>query len=283
VGGEIHQPLPRQRASEPSPPGPADWASFRSRWSRLRPPLRPTAETVAAQAAAIERHDARVLLLGVTPELYALGRDLTAVDHSPEMIAGIWPGDRRDRRAVLDDWRTMAPCWGPFTAACGDGSLNALGWPDDARAVLARLEQLLAPGARLAIRCYLAPDRPETVDEVRKAALAGEVRGFHASKLRLAMARPDPSGGPRVAVAAIAEAFDRAFPDRAALARAAGWSLDEIAEIDAYRGSSLVYGFPTRWELLGRLRPGFAGARLVAAGRYELAERCPILVAERTG
>ncbi|MGZ8311741.1 MAG: class I SAM-dependent methyltransferase [Allosphingosinicella sp.] len=254
------------------------WRDFPPRRSLVRPPLRPTAEAVATIGHAVVGHDAHVLLLGVTPELYALGHDLTAVDCSPEMIAKVWPGDRKDRRAVLDDWRKMAPEWGPFTAACGDGSLNVLAWPDDQAAVFGRLRRLLAPDARIAIRCYLAPDRPETLAEVREAALSGSVHGFDALKMRVAMTRP--GGSPAVPVGEIATAFDTAFPDRAELAGATGWSETEIAAIDFYRGSPAVYSFPTLWELRVLLPRMFATPRFIASGRYELAERCPVLVAD---
>jgi len=69
--------------------------------------------------------------------------------------------------------------------------------------------------------------------------------------------------------------------DRARLARASGWSLDEIAEIDACAGSALVHSFPTRAQMLDGVPARIAGAHFVAAGRYRLALRCPILAAKR--
>jgi hypothetical protein len=42
----------------------------------------------------------------------------------------------------------------------------------------------------------------------------------------------------------------------------------------------MVYRFPTRRELLAHLPDGFSNPRFVPSGKYELAERCPIFVAD---
>ena len=104
--------------------------------------------------------------------------------------------------------------------------------------------------------------------------LKGERCGFHAFKWRLAMAAMD--GSANISARAVWEAFERLFPDRDGLSRATGWSLETIAEIDDYAVSPLSKSFPTRTQLL----ESFPGARLVESGDYELAERCPLLVAD---
>ncbi len=258
----------------------AAWGAFHARWSRLRAPLRPNADIVAAVQQQITGHDGHVLLLGVTADLAGLGRTMTAVDWSAPMIAHVWPGDRPGRRAVLADWRTMPMPDNPFSAAIGDGSLATLAWPHDYRAIFARLTAVLAPAARMVVRCYLTPDEPEPLDSVRVAALSGRVTNFHALKWRVAMAVAGEAGDPNVPVRKILDAFEHAFPDRNALAAATGWGLDDIAEIDAYRGGLAVYSFVTRTQIAKVLPPELAAARYVDAGSYELAERCPLLVAD---
>jgi hypothetical protein len=123
----------------------------------------------------------------------------------------------------------------------------------------------------------MTPDAGETLAEVGAAALAGEVAGFHALKWRLAMALVHESGDPNLPVIRILEAFDRLFPDRAVLASATGWSLDEIAEIDAYREGAAVYSFPRRRDVAGTIGPAFGPVQFTDSGTYELAERCPLV------
>ncbi|HTX50100.1 MAG TPA: class I SAM-dependent methyltransferase [Caulobacteraceae bacterium] len=259
------------------------WQAFHRRWPRLRPPLRPNADIVDAIGRQIDGHDARVLQLGVTPELASLGRDLTAVDWSEEMLARVWPGDRADRRAILADWRTMPDFPHPFTAATGDGSLNALVWPHDVRAVLASVAERLAPGGRIAIRCYLSPNAAETLEALAADVLTGGEPSPHAFKWRLAMALCAARGDANVALDAIWRALDEIFPDRAALAAASGWSPDDVGDFDAYRGSPATYCFPTAAQMAAVAAQAVSNVRFAASGSYPLAERCPILVAEAGG
>lgn len=266
--------------------GPGDsltttWTTFHRRWARLRPPLRPNAEVVRAIGEAIAGRAARVLLLGVTPELADLGDETVALDASPGMITHVWPGDTLRRLAVRGDWRAMPDLGGRFSAAIGDGSLCAIDLADYA-GLFAGLERVLTRGARLAIRLYETPEIGESLGDVRRAALAGEIAGFHALKWRLAMALASETGDANVSLTRIHQAFERAFPDRFALGAATGWGLETIAEIDDYAGSDGRLSFPTRTALLASLPARLANPRFVASGTYELAERCPILVADIT-
>lgn len=246
---------------------------------RLKPPLCPDAQIVAAYARAIEGHDARILLMGVTEELADLGKTTVALDISRTMIADAWPGDTDRRKAVRGNWLDMPFAKREFTAAVGDGVLAAI--PASGYATLAaQFAKVLVPGARIALRTYETPEPGETVAEVRGAAMSGAITGFHAFKWRLAMAIAHENRSAAVPVAQIHETFERAFPDRVALGAATGWSEDEIAEIDAYAGKVFVYQFPNRREILAHLPAGFAHARFEPSGTYELAERCPLLVAD---
>jgi hypothetical protein len=255
------------------------WNTFHRRWAQLRPPLRPTPAVAAAIAAAIAGHGDSALLLGVTPELADIAEATLALDWSEPMIAEVWPGDTDARRAVLGDWRSMPWRRRRFSAVIGDGSLNVLDYADYP-ALFGELGRVLLPGARLALRVYEAPTDGPPVEALRRETLAGRAGGFHAFKWRLAMALVAADGDASVALRDIHEAFERAFPNRQALGAATGWAAAEIGEIDAYAGSETRYSFPTRAELLAALPARFANPRFVAAGEYELAERCPILVAD---
>lgn len=264
----------------PAAPAPlaSGWEQFHRRVVQLRPPLSPHPADVAAIARQIANDDAHVLLLGMTAALFGQGQRLTAIDFSAPMIARLWPGDTATHRALEGDWRGLAPPDRPYTAVIGDGSFNTLAWPHDIAAVGARLAAA-APGAVLAVRCFLAPPpaMAESLDDLAAAAAAGTLGGFHAAKWRIAMALAAAAGDPNVPVVAIAAAFDALFPDRAALSAATGWTLETIAEIDAYRGSPACLAFPTAAQLLAALGTP-PGAGFVAAGGYELADRCPLLV-----
>lgn len=255
------------------------WESFHRRLDALRLPQRPDARVAARLAKLIARHDERVLLLGITRELAGLGRELTAVDWNREQIERLWPPGAPGRNAVLADWREMDLGNGRFTAAIGDGSLSTLQFPEDYARALDRIADALAPGGVLALRCFVAPDRPETLESVVTDVLAGRETCFHATRWRVAMALAGT--GPNVAVAGVHAAFEQAFPDRSELCRRTGWAPETVALIDAYGGSDLAYSFPPRRTLIEAVAGRFVNARFVSSGCYSLSERCPFLVAER--
>jgi SAM-dependent methyltransferase len=258
--------------------GGGSWAIFHQYWPRLRPPLRPNAEVVAAISGAIRDHRSHVLLLGVTPELADIGAHTTALDLSQNMIADVWPGDTPARRAVHGSWLEM-PFERQFTAAIGDGSPDVLA-SSKLSVLFAELERVLKPGARIAFRIYATPERCESIAELGEQTLAGNVQGFHALKWRIAMAIAAAQGDMDVPVDQIWRSFQKEFPDRGRLGRATGWSAEDIAEIDIYAGVDTVYSFPTRREIVAALPGIFADPRFVSSGSYPLAERCPVLIAD---
>jgi hypothetical protein len=254
------------------------WDQFHRRWARLKPPLRPNAEVVDALATAIAGHEAKVVLLGVTPELVDIAHATTAADRSACMIERVWPGDTYRRRAILCNWLALPMPAACFSAAIGDGSLNAVShvhYP----ALFAELRRVLRSGARLAVRVYVTPEFCESIAELRAAVMQGEEQCFHAFKWRLAMAIAAERATADVPVALIHRTYKEQFPDPGALVRATGWSSDDLAEMDAYSSQETVYSFPTRSVLLASLVPAFTDAHFTSSGRYALAERCPILVA----
>jgi hypothetical protein len=252
---------------------------FHRRWTRLKPPLRPDDQIVTAYRHAIEGHDGNVLLLGVTAELANMGDSLVAVDQSRKMIANAWPGDTERRKAVHGNWLDMPLHERAFTAAIGDGVLAGISTAQFAT-LFSELAKVLLPHARFAVRLYETPEPGETVAQVCEQTLSGQIEGFHAFKWRLAMALASENHDAAVPVSEVHQAFQHAFPDREALSAATGWSLDEIAEIDAYDGKPIVYQFHTRRGLLAHLPTQFANPRFLPSGTYELSERCPIFVAD---
>jgi hypothetical protein len=139
------------------------------------------------------------------------------------------------------------------------------------------VERVLTPGARCAVRFYTAPASCESFADIRADALNGRIKAIDALKWRLGMAVAARDGA-NVPRAAIKQAFDETFADRAALISGSGWNEDDLAAIDWYKDVADIISFPTTREILAVVPGSFANARFVSSGTYELAERCPILV-----
>jgi SAM-dependent methyltransferase len=253
-----------------------EWRNFASVYGKLRPPLRPSPSDVANIREGIAGSDRRVLLLGVTPELSVLGEELVAVDNSPRMIARAWPGDDERRRALLADWTDLPFEDSAFDAAIGDGSLNSA--PGQVEPVLREVKRVMRPGGRATFRIFSSPEDPEDMQSIHSDVGAGRCGNLHALKWRIAMTIAAAMEHATVPVRSILEAFDDMFPDRSMLAAKTGWSLDEIATLDAYDGADHSLSFPTLPQLLEMGAPFFARAHVIENKGYPLAERCPTIV-----
>ena len=213
----------------------------------------------------------------MTPELAGICPQLLAVDRSEMMIAKLWLGNSENRHVLQDDWLTMELPRHGFAASIGDGSFNAVGYPEGHIRLYSQLRKFVAPGGQLVFRVYLTPDAGETViDLVRLSTRAADC-SFQVFKWRLMMAMVSETGNPNININEVWLHFQRLFPDRMALSRATGWEMRDIDSIDVYRGSTEVYSFPTRAQLFDAIPPDFERT-LKRVGSYELAERCPLLI-----
>ena len=258
------------------------WEAYHRHWALLGPPLRPPAEAVEAVGREAGCPGANVLLLGVTPELAGLGKTLRAVDSSPAMIAAVWPGDTETRHAAVGSWLDLPLDDASVDAVIGDGSLNSLGTEAERMGMMREVARVLRPGGRAAIRLFAAPEHRQDIAGITAEADAGRGGSFHAFKLRLAVALAGADPDCSVPVGRIRSTVEALHPDRAALARATGWKLEEIATINSYRNSDVIYSFATAARLVREAGSFFAEVRLAPSGSYHLADRCPILVMRRS-
>jgi SAM-dependent methyltransferase len=254
---------------------------FQHRWPTLQAPLRPPASVAAQIAEALTPCADPVLLLGVTPELAAIDRHIIALDWNPAMIALAWPGDSATRVARLGDWKAMPLADASVGAAMGDGAITMLGWPHEVAQLLGELARVVRSGGRVALRCFATPEDHPDVAAICAEAMSG-ARSFHAFKLRFNMAVARESDDRTVTSETLYNRFIERFPDRTALASASGWTLDAIAEIDAYHGSSYIHCYPSRTELADLLTAHWPGSFAFAeTSGYPIADHCPLLLLDR--
>ncbi|MEZ5710400.1 MAG: class I SAM-dependent methyltransferase [Blastomonas sp.] len=227
-------------------------------------------------ADALPSGDAPVLLLGVTPELSEIVRPLIAMDWGWDMIGRAWVGNGPDRNVVCADWLTLPLDDHSVRAAIGDACLSILEYPLGLERLIEQLCRAVVPGGRIVLRCFATGEPMPGRDAVRTMAMAGTL-GFHQFKLMFNMATVAESGSMNMACPQLLESFNGWFSDRAALSRASGWSLETIAEYDAYHSSPYVHCFPTRSQLTD-LVPTDLPVRFVETCGYPGAEYCPLLI-----
>lgn len=224
------------------------WNDLAGLWAGFCPPLCPDSADVAAFAEAIAGRDNHVLLLGVTPQLAGLGQRLTAVDHSPQMIARVWPGNTAQREAIEGEWLGGIPADRGYSAVISDGGLICLRWPDEYLVLLAELRRVCAPGFRLALRCHLAENFGGAVP---LEALAAEVAATldpdpHSVRHRIAHARVLAGEAPNIVIAELADHAQQ-MVHHAPAART-------VLENWPRPSAENLFSFPTRTQIEALLR-----------------------------
>lgn len=256
---------------------------------QVGPPLRPVAEDLGFCWEAVEewaRHRGapRVLILGVTPELYRLpwpkGTDVLAVDRTQAMIDSEWLGPRQAVQCA--DWLTLSLPNASRDIALCDGGLHLIAYPEDQQRLVCILRNLLADEGLCILRLFVPPAQRESPETVLGDLLDGKVTSLNILKLRLGMSLLE-SASAGVELGAIWRRFHKAVPDLEALASRIGWTPEHARAIEAYRGSKARYCFAS----VGQVSEMFCGApggfkvRSVKTPSYELGEQCPTLVLQR--
>jgi SAM-dependent methyltransferase len=218
--------------------------------------------------------------LGVTPEIVQLvwppDTNVVAMDSSPAMIASLW---RRHPSAlshvICAQWQHMPLRSAAFDAVVGDGSLNALPSVGEYRAVFHEVSRILKPGGALVLRCFVRPEHVETSEQLIIKAMEGEFPTTAAFRLRFAFALTNVEGS--VELAALHDTFNALVPDRDRLARATGWSRQDIDRVDIDKDSRVRLTFPTQSQLVSLSEPIFKIDRS-ARGTYTQSEHCPTVL-----
>lgn len=264
------------------------WASIARSYSAFTSPLVPCREDIAVYEHAVASHAATIhasgldaVMLGVTPAMalmrWPAGSRILAVELSPEVIRALWPGDVPGvREAKCASWFDIPKARQSCDVVIGDGSLIACRFPGEVRTLARSLSELLKAGGLLALRCYVRPDKPGTVEDVFDALFGPVGMNVDCFKMRLwlAMQRSPEQG---VAVRDAARVLARYRLDARAMKERLGWSSAVIEPFSKWPTSEAIYSFPPLDGLRAVLGEYFAEVS-VTFPSYPLGHCCPMLV-----
>jgi SAM-dependent methyltransferase len=265
---------------------PQHWPDIARRWSLVGPPLRPSARDIRFYCRTLNLVAARplrALILGVTPELYHLpwpaGTDLMAADHTPGMIAAVWPG-RRDQ-VMCAEWTDLPlPAASRDVVLC-DGGLHLLSYPAGQKNLAREMARIIAPGGLCVLRLFVPSILPESVDEVLDDLLAGRVPNVNVLKLRLAMAI-QLVAEQGVELRRVWDALHGVAPELYVLAARIGWPIEPLRAIETYRDSPVRYWYVTENQATDLFCRGGAFELVhVSTPRYPFGGQCPTVVLRR--
>ena len=149
------------------------WDRIADLWRLFGPPIRPAADDLVVYQEIVDRATAlidgppRVLLLGVTPELYRLrwpaDAEVLALDSSSPMLEAVWQGPADT--AVTGSWTAMPFADQSFTLLLCDAGVGLLD-PVGQGELLAEVQRVLVPDGTLAVRLFAPQGRTGTVAEI---------------------------------------------------------------------------------------------------------------------
>jgi SAM-dependent methyltransferase len=265
------------------------WERFARNRSLNDPPVRPCLEDLAfcwedANEWTEKRGTPRVLLLGVTPELYTLpwpkGTDFRAVDRTQAMIDALWPGPKESAQCA--DWLSMDLPEGSRDVVLCDAGLHMLTYPRGQHALIRRLHRILSDEGLCIFRLFVLPSQPETPDLVMRDLLDGEISNLSVLKLRLFMSMHN-NAEEGVRLGEVYDTLIKAVPDLEKLAVNIGWPTERMLVVNNYRNLESRFHLLTleqTIDLFCRDPGGFRVHRLHTPS-YELGQRCPTIALQR--
>ena len=191
----------------------------------------------------------RVLLLGVTPELYRLpwpeGTQLLAVDRTQAMIDYVWPGPPDS--ALCSGWTELPLPDASRELMLCDGGLGMMDYPEGQARLAGELRRVVSEGGLCVFRLFAPPEERESVQDV-----LGDLKGGRIPGLRR-------------------------------LASELGWSVEHVLTVNMHRDSSER----SCWSGVGEVRRLFCEStggfemESVEVPPYELGDCCPIVALRR--
>ena len=266
------------------------WQQNASQWQHLGPPLRPSPQDIEFCEGAVQEwiHHygaPRVLVLGVTPEIYRLlwpeGTSLLAIDKSQAMIDFVWPGPKEAAQCV--DWLSLQLPDNSRDIVICDGGLPLIAYPHKQQQLVRILQAILSDQGLCILRLFVPPQHQESPDAVLNDLLEGRISNLNILKLRLGMSLME-NVAEGVELRKIWHLIHEVAPDLEGLAAKIGWSVEHIMVINAFRGSADRFYFVTVNQVteLFCLNPGgFEVHGLRVPSSYELSEQCPTIVLRR--
>jgi SAM-dependent methyltransferase len=251
--------------------------------------MRPSSEDVANYWNAANdwiqmRGAPRVLLLGVTPELYNLpwpkGTDFMAVDSSQAMIDAVWPGPKDAVRCA--DWLSSDFPEGSRDIVLCDGGLHLLKHPQEQEELIRFIHHTLSHEGLCIFRLFASPAQKESPDVVIQDLVDGKIGSLDCLKLRLSMSL-HKNAEEGVALAQVYDTLIKAVPDLEKLALKIGWPVECILAIKWYEGRKHRYYWVTVEEAIDLFcgYPGGFQLHQLRTAPYELGQRCPTIALQR--
>lgn len=258
-------------------------------WQIFGCPLRPVEEDVAFCMEAYEDWNhrgktPRVLLLGVTPELYEApwpeGTDILAVDFTPEMIDIVWTGPKD--MVMCADWLEMdLPDKSRDIVIC-DGGLVMLDYPQQQKQLADVLYRILADDGICIFRLFCPAFEKEPVETVLEDLLNGRIVNLNLLIMRLWFALHD-NVEDGVKPSNVWQVIEDKVADMDQLSTLSGFSVQQLEAVKLNKGSIASYHLlnPDQSAKIFCEDHGGYGLTQIKIPTYEYGKCCPTIILKK--
>lgn len=251
-----------------------NWPKHSNNWGKLGPPLKP-APTVIEKYKELVPND-KVLMMGVTPEIYDAFDNILAIDHNPSMITNVWSGDTDTKKAIVGDWITYTTDE-KFDGIVGDIALTLMGDKTTITNFNNKSFNWLNNNGVMAQRIFHRPQTDLPYEYLVLLTTSTAPVNWHAYKWLLHIYLATSTKTQRIKQSAVRDLFNKIVPDRNILSQITGWHIDAINTIDFYENATQEVTVLSKDEWLDTVPKAAADVEFVYTEGYDICNIFPIL------
>jgi hypothetical protein len=251
-----------------------NWPKHSTNWGKLGPPLKPANTVIDKYKELVP--NGRIMMLGVTPEIYSAFDNILAVDHNLNMITNVWLGDTDTKKAIVDDWITYETTE-KFDGIVGDIALTLMGDKDTITNFTNKSFNWLNSNGVMAQRIFHSPTVKLPYEYLVLLTTSLAPINWHAYKWLLHIYLATSTKSQRIKQSAVRDLFNQICPDRNILSQITGWHIDTINTIDFYENATQEVTVLSKDDWLDTIPVDAVDVEFVYTEGYDICNLFPIL------
>lgn len=250
------------------------WPQHSKNWGKIGPPLKPTPAVINKYKELVP--NGRVMMLGVTPEIYNAFDNILAVDHNPTMITNVWLGDTDTKRVIVDDWITYETTE-KFDGVVGDVAVTLMGDKQTITDFNNKTFNWLNSNGVMAQRIFHTTITELPYEYLVLLTTSTAPINWHAYKWLLHIYLAVSTKSQRIRQSAVRDLFNKIAPDRNTLSQITGWHIDAINTIDFYENATQEVTVLSKDDWLDTIPKDAVDVEFVYTEGYDICNLFPIL------
>lgn len=251
-----------------------NWPKHSTNWGKLGPPLKPASSVIEKYSELVP--NGKVMMLGVTPEIYSVFDNILAVDINPSMLTNVWLGDTETKKAIVGDWVTYETDE-KFDGIVGDISLTLMGNKETITDFNKKSFNWLNSNGVMAQRIFHSTVTELPYEYLVLLTTSEAPMNWHAYKWLLHIYLATSTETQRIRQSDVRDLFNKICTDRNVLSHLTGWHIDAINTIDFYENATQEITVLSKEQWLETIPKDAVDIEFVYTEGYDICSLFPIL------